>query len=107
MRRSEMDRSAEGTCGPVPGNQSVPEECRQFLLLVADCIAAVLHEPSGLGLDERQAVRMAVSFLQEAEVLLGESPACSPQAGLAAAADLTPRDLNRATDMLRAMARQS
>ena len=115
MRRTESSRetisSAGGTPASLAGDQLPPREYRQFILLLADCITAALYDPTGLGLDQRQSVRMAVSFLQEAQTLLGEAPGPgSPAGGNATAGDptaeLTAGELDRVTDMLTAMARQ-
>ena len=56
-------------------SQTEPEmsqdDSRQFLLLAADAIVAVLHEPDELGLSEAEAIEFATRFLDEALAVLG------------------------------------
>ena len=60
---------------PTGVHQAEPEmsqdDSRQFLLLAADAIVAVLHEPDELGLSESEAIEFATRFLDEALAVLG------------------------------------
>ncbi len=80
------------------------DDSRQFLLLAADAIVAVLHEPDELGLSETEAIEFATRFLDEALALLG------PESRLPESAfresELTDTQLTRSAGILRRIADQ-
>lgn len=87
---------------PIRNQETSQEDLRQFLLLVADIITAVLYDPPSLGMSEATALRYATSQLNEAVAKVAESshfPTLAP-----AGTTLTSSELHRAVAILQSMA---